>query len=84
MIESLTDELQIVEQNMSNALEDATGDLEVENASDRLQTEVLVLNEQLEMSQAVVDERDDVASEARIVRPFLRCLLVCQSLHALC
>ena len=85
MIESLEDELQIVEQNMSNALEDAMGDLkEVENERDRLQTQVLVLNEQLEMSQAMVDERDAVASEARMVRPSLPCLLVCQSLHALC
>ena len=84
MIESLEDELQILEQNMSNALEDATGDLkEVENERDRLQTQVLVLNEQLEMSQAMVDERDAVASEARMVRPFLPCLSVCQSLHAL-
>ncbi|KAG0605936.1 hypothetical protein M758_9G099600 [Ceratodon purpureus] len=63
-IECLEDELRMAEQNMANTLEEATIDLkDVENDRDRLQVEVLELTEQLEMTQAMVEERDAVASE---------------------
>ena len=63
-IESLEDELRMAEQNMANTLEEATIDLkDVENDKDRLQVEVLELTEQLETTQAMVEERDVIASE---------------------
>lgn len=63
-IESLEDELRMAEQNMVNTLEEATIDLkDVENDRDRLQAEVLEFSEQLEMTEAMLEERDAVASE---------------------
>jgi chromosome segregation ATPase len=67
-IESLEDELRMAEQNMVNTLEEATSDLkDIENDRDRLQVEVLELTEQLELTQAMVEERDAVASELQQV-----------------
>uniref|UniRef100_A0A7I4FAR1 Kinesin motor domain-containing protein n=1 Tax=Physcomitrium patens TaxID=3218 RepID=A0A7I4FAR1_PHYPA len=64
IIESLEDELRMMDQNISNTHEEATLDLkDVEMERDRLQMEVLELTEQLEMTQVLVEERNAFISE---------------------
>jgi kinesin family protein 15 len=76
-IESLEDELLMVEQSMAHTLEEATGDLRnLETEQDKLHSELLMLRKQLEVAQAVANERDEVAAEARqVIHPLLFCYL---------
>ncbi|CAK9267606.1 unnamed protein product [Sphagnum jensenii] len=72
-IESLEDELLMVEQSMAHTLEEATGDLRnLETEQDKLHSELLMLRKQLEVAQAVANERDEVAAEARQVAEICR------------
>jgi kinesin family protein 15 len=77
-IESLEDELLMVEQSMAHTLEEATGDLRnLETEQDKLHSELLMLRKQLEVAQAVANERDEVAAEARqVIHPFLQIVVI--------
>jgi hypothetical protein len=77
-IESLEDELLMVEQSMAHTLEEATGDLRnLETEQDKLHSELLMLRKQLEVAQAVANERDEVAAEARqVIHPFPQIVVI--------
>jgi peptidoglycan hydrolase CwlO-like protein len=77
-IESLEDELLMVEQSMAHTLEEATGDLRnLETEQDKLHSELLMLRKQLEVAQAVANEWDEVAAEARqVIHPFPQIVVI--------
>lgn len=67
-IKVLEAELNRVEETMARCLEEATVDLkELETERDKLQSEILILSDQLDFTQAHADERAAAAVEAQQV-----------------